>query len=71
MRFADQPAPSFVADSGFAEMMRMIVYRGSSRIAICSECGAVIVQSVKGPLKEWCSAACRMAVVRRDGRKLV
>lgn len=69
MRFADQPAPSFVADSGFAEMMRMVVYRGSSRIAICSECGGVVIQGAKGPLKEWCSPACRMAWVRRDARR--
>lgn len=69
MRFANPPEPSFVANSAFAEMMRLIVYRGAGRIAVCSECGGVVIQGVKGPLKEWCSPACRMARVRRDARR--
>ncbi|WP_302756414.1 hypothetical protein [Collinsella intestinalis] len=69
MRFANPPAPSFIANSAFAEMMRLIVYRGSGRIAVCAECGAAIMQGVKGPLKDWCSPACRMAWFRRDARR--
>lgn len=64
-RFENPPSLTMRAHSVLADVMYQIVYRGSNRIAICSNCGCAIIQSKKGPLKEWCGAACRMSMTRR------
>lgn len=64
-RFEASPISEFEGCSTLSALMLQIVYRGSNRIAVCSNCGCAILQTQKGPLKEWCSPACRMASVRR------
>ena len=50
----------------FADLMYRLYYRGDERISICAECGCAILQPNRGPLREFCSNACRMRNLRRQ-----
>lgn len=50
----------------FSDLMYRLYYRGDERVSVCAECGCAILQPNRGPLREFCSNACRMRNLRQQ-----